>query len=284
MKSTLEQRSGFTLIELSIVLVIIGLIVGGVLVGRDLIRASQLRKMVSEVEEFKTAANTFRLKYGQLPGDMHVTVTPQWGFFTFTGLGSGVQWANNDGLMDNPLENYCIWEGSAFFYHLAQANLIKMSSSNALDTGSAIPLGEDQSTPYTLSNYLPESKVGGAFFCTSHLDRSNFFRVIAGIQLKQNVFTLRGLANAATESQMTPSLSPIDLYSIDKKIDDGVPLKGKVMNTTEDIYNSNYPWNAVATNGACVFGGATYTATTQAYNAVPATGGNLITCQPVFVW
>ena len=64
MKHKIPKKYGFTLIELSIVIVIIGLIVGGVLVGRDLIRASQLRGLISEVEEFKTAANTFRLKYG----------------------------------------------------------------------------------------------------------------------------------------------------------------------------------------------------------------------------
>ena len=38
----LQPQAGFTLIELSIVLVIIGLIVGGVLVGQDLIKAAEI--------------------------------------------------------------------------------------------------------------------------------------------------------------------------------------------------------------------------------------------------
>ena len=46
----LYQERGFTLIELSIVLVIIGLIVGGVLVGQDLIRAAQVRATISQIE------------------------------------------------------------------------------------------------------------------------------------------------------------------------------------------------------------------------------------------
>jgi prepilin-type N-terminal cleavage/methylation domain-containing protein len=43
--------AGFTLIEISIVLVIIGLIVGGVLVGHDLIRAAGVRATISQVEK-----------------------------------------------------------------------------------------------------------------------------------------------------------------------------------------------------------------------------------------
>ena len=44
------KRAGFTLIELSIVLVIIGLIVGGVLVGQELIRAAFVRAQITQIE------------------------------------------------------------------------------------------------------------------------------------------------------------------------------------------------------------------------------------------
>ena len=62
--------AGFTLIELSVVLVIIGLIVGGVLVGQDLIRAATLQAQITQIQKFNTAANTFRLKFNALPGDV----------------------------------------------------------------------------------------------------------------------------------------------------------------------------------------------------------------------
>ena len=65
----LKTRSGFTLIELSIVLVIIGLLVGGVLVGKDLIEAASLRKQGSQIQEIVASVNTFRLKYNCVPGD-----------------------------------------------------------------------------------------------------------------------------------------------------------------------------------------------------------------------
>ena len=65
-----RNHSGFTFVELSIVLAIIGLLVGGVLVGRDLIKAAEIRGHVQQIEKYNAAANTFRSKYGGLPGDL----------------------------------------------------------------------------------------------------------------------------------------------------------------------------------------------------------------------
>lgn len=58
------------MIEISIVMIVIGLLVGGVLAGYDLVRIAQLRSVITEIEQFKTAVHTFRAKYGALPGDM----------------------------------------------------------------------------------------------------------------------------------------------------------------------------------------------------------------------
>lgn len=77
---------------MSIVLVIIGLIVGGVLVGQDLIRAAGVRATISQIEKYNTAVNTFRGKYGALPGDLNASVATQFGFAArgpFAGEGDG---------------------------------------------------------------------------------------------------------------------------------------------------------------------------------------------------
>jgi prepilin-type N-terminal cleavage/methylation domain-containing protein len=61
--------SGFTLIELSIVLVIIGLIIGSIVVGQDLIHAAQLRSLTTQYEKYRTATQTFINLYNCVPGD-----------------------------------------------------------------------------------------------------------------------------------------------------------------------------------------------------------------------
>src|SRR3984957_545840 len=93
------QKRGFTLIELSIVLVIIGLIVGGVLVGQDLIKAAEVRAQITQIERYNTAVNTFRVKYSNVPGDMNVASAEQFGFTDNNCAGTAGQ-RDGNGLVD----------------------------------------------------------------------------------------------------------------------------------------------------------------------------------------
>jgi len=63
------MKKGFTLVELSIVLVIIGLLIGGILVGQSLIEASKISKIVRDVYQIQVALRTFKAKYKFFPGD-----------------------------------------------------------------------------------------------------------------------------------------------------------------------------------------------------------------------
>lgn len=72
------RHNGFSLVELSIVLVILGLLTGGILAGQSLIRASELRSVGNDVGRFYTATQSFRDKYFALPGDMAIA-TQIWG-------------------------------------------------------------------------------------------------------------------------------------------------------------------------------------------------------------
>ncbi|MDR0695269.1 MAG: type II secretion system GspH family protein [Holosporales bacterium] len=61
--------SGFSLIEISMVLLVIGIIAGGVLKGRDLIEAAQLRSVASDFHSIQVAYLNYINSHGALPGD-----------------------------------------------------------------------------------------------------------------------------------------------------------------------------------------------------------------------
>jgi len=64
-----NKQSGFTLVEIAIVLVIIGLLLGGVLKGQEMIKNAEIRSVISEVQGLTTAMYAYRDRYNALPGD-----------------------------------------------------------------------------------------------------------------------------------------------------------------------------------------------------------------------
>jgi prepilin-type N-terminal cleavage/methylation domain-containing protein len=68
---TSASQKGFTLIEMSIVLVIIGLIIGGILKGQEVIESSRQKNLITQIDGIRSAVNTFSERYHALPGDFH---------------------------------------------------------------------------------------------------------------------------------------------------------------------------------------------------------------------
>jgi prepilin-type N-terminal cleavage/methylation domain-containing protein len=69
MRKSLHASSGFTLVELSIVLVVVGLIIGSVLVGSSILQNSRVTATVNALQSVVSAVSTYNQNYNALPGD-----------------------------------------------------------------------------------------------------------------------------------------------------------------------------------------------------------------------
>ncbi len=67
----ISKKSAFSLMELSIVLIIIGLLVAGVTGGKSLIDSARQRAFINELNNYKQAIYTFRVAKDRLPGDLN---------------------------------------------------------------------------------------------------------------------------------------------------------------------------------------------------------------------
>jgi prepilin-type N-terminal cleavage/methylation domain-containing protein len=65
-------QRGFTLVELSIVLVIIGLLIGGVLVAQSMISSAKLQAQIKQFQQLDIAISNFQIRFGSLPGDSNL--------------------------------------------------------------------------------------------------------------------------------------------------------------------------------------------------------------------
>jgi prepilin-type N-terminal cleavage/methylation domain-containing protein len=231
---------GFTLVELSIVLVIIGLIVGGILTGQSLIAAAGVRAQITQIERYNTAANTFFGKYGYLPGDIPAAPAAQFGFasrgqYAGEGDGNGViegitaNAANsNSGTVANGGETAMFW------VDLSAAHLIDGGFSTASST--AYQTAALTGNP-SIASFLPVAKIGNGNYVGVWSggilgnDDTNYFSVSAVTSI-----TCCG----STALLANPAITVAQAYAIDKKTDDGLPQTG---NVTAMYVNAGSAWS-----------------------------------------
>ena len=83
------NQKGFTLVEIAIVLVIVGLLLGGVMKGQELINSAKIRSLASKIQSVSMAWYTFQDRYQQKPGDFNQAVN-NLGGIAVNGDGNGV--------------------------------------------------------------------------------------------------------------------------------------------------------------------------------------------------
>ncbi len=244
-KNRLHAGSAFSLVELSIVLVILGLLVGGILAGQALIRASELRSITTDSQRFNTAIQAFRDKYFALPGDMN-NATKFWGTsatggggpssdppsaLTFNGSGDGRILSEA-----NPSPGvFAHHEPGAAWQMLANAGLIE----GIYNGGTCCGMGYDangndfpaMSQPEDISS--PRSKLGAAWWSLRYYGP---LALSYANSRKGNALMLNsaGFCGNATYPGGSGVLKPEEMWNVDTKLDDGIPNSGNVI-----VPNSN---------------------------------------------
>lgn len=263
-----KKHTGFTLIELAIVIIVIGFIIGGILIGNDLIKASRLRSVITSIEKYNAAVSAFENKYGCIPGDCKKATS----FFSSnqdcagaTGTHTNSTTCNGDGdglvTLTNPSDppgtnSWYYDETVLFWQQLSIAGFIEGGYSGKMDATNYVVGGTN----------VPQSQVKGA--CIS-VNSAGYTSADAAVKLpyndtlqvpfdRGNMFELGNPkidngTGAASNSCIGGllSLPAISAYNIDIKIDDGRPFAGSVqtmMQLDGSLWNYSGNSNVGCTN------------------------------------
>ena len=213
MRSKPKQLSGFTLVEISIVMIIIGLLIGGTFGGMKLIENMQVNKTVQDLKSIESAALTFKDTYGRLPGDMPNTAA-RLPSCTDAPCATG---GNGDRRLDATLATSAAIantnERFTFWHHLQATGLLAMDYSNTAD----MTFGAGQ----------PSSSLDGGFR-VSDVTANGHGCIASGAWGMGEVFIINdAFSSAAITGPGTINCS--QLRSLDNKLDDGLPYHGNLM-------------------------------------------------------
>ncbi|HSS46364.1 MAG TPA: prepilin-type N-terminal cleavage/methylation domain-containing protein [Burkholderiales bacterium] len=187
MAKMVRKHSGFTLIEIAIVLVIIGLLLGGVLKGQELITSARVRNLISEQDGIKAAFFGFQDRFRSFPGDYtlastNINCTPA----CSNGNGNGRIEATGATIA----ENIAVWE------HLSRSGFINGTYTYAATAS-------DSTSPKN-----PYAVYVNVVFDAAYGDPA--------------VVTTPQRHNIKTGGQV-----PVEIIAeVDRKVDDGLPYSG----------------------------------------------------------
>jgi len=219
--TTCRSEAGFTLVELAVVMIIIGLLIGGVLKGQELISNAEVTATIAQVKGFDAATTTFRDKYDAMPGDM---ANPNTRLPNCTGPAAGglicAVVGGGNGRVDTSTAGAApLVEEGTFFVHLSYADLITGISAGVAG-------------PAVWGDQFPDSEMGGGF-------HASYFNGVGGLfnnagASAGHYLTLQlmpNLSNAASTA-LGQTMTPNQAFRIDNKIDDGAGSTGTVFATT----------------------------------------------------
>jgi prepilin-type N-terminal cleavage/methylation domain-containing protein len=256
-------QAGFTLVELSIVIVIIGFLISGIVAANSMIRQAELRSVMSDFRTYATAYNNFIGKYNAVPGDWNAASS------IWSAECSGAQCnGNNNGLIEyinNPTTN----EVNKAFRVLGLSGFV-----NGNYVYNAFPGNGALGTVSVVGITCPASKIDGAgYVMTSNAGDPMFAPPARPLNFAANKnFLLLGRENGTVSGRIlaTGALNAADAHNLDSKIDDGsINAAGAFVGARTGILMATTSPNAF-TNNDCV------NSTTDAYNTAESSSACMI--------
>lgn len=201
------KSQGFTLVELSMVIIIISFLIAGISAGQSLVKQAALNSVITEQSSIVTGLNNFKLIYGGLPGDIDYA-SSYWPNCDPTpakcnGDNNGkIEFTFNPGFSGD----YAAMESFRAWQQMSDAKLIPGSYSGK---------GGTPGYQATAGINIPPTKL---------MSNAGYFLTIYDLS---SVNVAIGLAKETPGiDNLGAVLSPTEIYNIDQKIDDGVPTTG----------------------------------------------------------
>jgi len=214
----LVLEKGFTLVEMAVVLTIVGLLIAGILKGRELLDNSRISTMVMQVKGIDAAMKNFQQTYGSLPGDITTASTRLPDCSTapcnVNGDGDGLIGANQTGYT---VATGATTENRTFWVHLVHSRLLNWGV-DANYTGTPNKYGTD----------FPPDPIRGGYLV--------YYNNWTGYQGK-NLMKTQYQVGDGTSYGALPSTA---LAKLDAKMDDGLPSSGNVQSVNPQAGGACY--------------------------------------------
>lgn len=209
-------RTGFSLVEMSITLLIIALALASIIGGAHLLEVANINRVAGKLSFFKQSVTDFREKYSSYPGDMP-NADEFW---------SDVSPGNGNNRIDDNVNPVCTTECLGAWQHLGKANMV-----NSAFTGVASAV-----TPsgYEINVNVPDSNIKAAFYFVEYAELYG---------TKGNIVQLSGNEDSGPDEGM---IRPETARNLDKKYDDSNPAEGGFISARSDSQKTD--------DGICVNG------------------------------
>ena len=227
-----NTRKAFTLIELSIILIIIGLLIVAITSGSSLIRNAKLRSITNEAKQYQVAVNSFYMKFDEYPGDFNQQLPAVSSITAAAGAKEDIAIGHNNDIIEWVSHNGTspVNEGSNAWLQLVASAILPSDITSNMDVSKMLDVVDITLVPTTHFPTSAENAAGWIFNSdTQNGITTNYVQLVKSFNSQ--------FASGASSSFSRPlidavkgggALTPADAFSIDNKNDDGLRNSGDV--------------------------------------------------------